>query len=87
MPHASSFENVPESHNITDQELTMEEINGIQWKLIEESGEDPYDWIEKYSDAFRALRKSDHSLHELYAKDPETCLTYIKKILENPTHH
>ena len=84
MKFSPSFEQQPSGSH---QHFTLEETNHIQLELmsVHEGGE--LDWIEEHSEAFRELIEHEPHLHELYERDPYTCLEYIKKCLEKPMHH
>lgn len=62
--------------------FSLEETNLIQIDLIKDSGKDPEEWIEDYSEKFREYVSLHPELVELYRKSPADAELLIKKALE-----
>ncbi len=65
-------------------ELTLQEHNGIQTKLIERfisGGGTETDWVNKYAKRFRELTQVDESIRLLIHRDPDMALDVIEEAL------
>lgn len=67
--------------------FSLEDTNKIQMELMELAGGDPLEWIQVYSEPFRALIHQEPELYQQYQEDHDACLAYIKKRLMKMTHH
>lgn len=56
-------------------------INTVQSQLIEMSGMDPYEWIEKYSPVFRHLIEQQPDILDRFSTEPDKVLADLQKRL------
>lgn len=70
-------------HNLAESPLLkIHESSPIQKALIEDSGIDPAEWIEKYAARFRELIENSSRLRDLVRENQELAKLEIKALLE-----